>query len=74
MLKNYSNVWVIEDHFPQNGMFNTICEIIAENKITINIKSLASKNYTLKVGNSSKYFWEKYSLDINGILEQINKN
>ena len=71
-LKDFENIWVVEDHFPQNGMYNAVCELIAKNKIISNINSIAPNNYTLRVGNSSKYFWKKYSLDSKSIVELIN--
>ena len=71
-LSCYKKIWIAEDHFPQNGLFNSICEIIAKNKILTEIKSIAPKDYTLKVGNSPQYFWKKYSLDIKGILSLLS--
>ena len=70
-INKFKKIWIVEDHFPQNGIFNSICEIIAKNMIVKDIKSIAPSDYTLKVGNSPNYFWSKYSLDIEGIISLI---
>ena len=70
-LSAYKKIWVIEDHFPQNGLYSIICEIIARNKIVTEIKSLSPIDYTLSVGNSPEYFWKKNNIDVQGILKEI---
>ena len=57
---------------------NPVISIDGDGSILMNMNTLATianrapNNYTLRVGNSSKYFWKKYSLDSKSIVELIN--
>ena len=72
ILNEYENLWVVEDHLPNSGMFSVICEINARKRLNKNVFSLAPNEYTLDVGGSPDYFHKKYKIDTNGILQSIS--
>jgi transketolase len=65
------HILVIEDHFPESGLYGSLCEFIVRHSIPGKIKSLSPKNYDLEVGSSAGYFNRKYGIDTDGILTTI---
>lgn len=69
----HKRIFVVEDHFPQSGLYGSLCEFIASNPVQGRIESLAPRGYTFEVGTSSDYFYKKYSIDVCGIIKSIGK-
>jgi transketolase len=69
----HKRIIVVEDHFPQSGLYGSLCEFIASNPVQGRIESLAPRGYTFEVGTSSDYFYKKYSIDVCGIIKSIGK-
>jgi transketolase len=69
----HKRIIVVEDHFPQSGLYGSLCEFIASNPVRGRIESLAPRGYTFEVGTSSDYFYKKYSIDVCGIIKSIGK-
>jgi transketolase len=74
ILAPYKQILVIEDHFPESGLYGSLCEFIARNPIAGKIRSLAPRDYNLEVGASAGYFNQKYGIDTDGILASIGEN
>jgi len=62
IIKNYNKLIVIEDHFAHSGIYSQLVEILYKNKINKNIISLAPNEYTLDVGNTPDFYFNKYNL------------
>lgn len=73
ILSNFKKIFVAEDHFPDSGMYSSICQLMAKSKKKILIESLAPKNYNLKVGQNSEYFYNFYNFDKNSLLKKVLK-
>jgi transketolase len=69
----HKRIIVVEDHFPQSGLYGSLCEFIASNPVRGRIESLAPRGYTFEVGTSSDYFYKKYNIDVCGIINSIGK-
>lgn len=69
----HKRIIVIEDHFPQSGLYGSLCEFIARYPVRGTIESLAPTGYTFDVGTSSEYFYQKYSIDVLGIIKSIGE-
>jgi transketolase len=57
-LSNYEEIIVIEDHFSNCGLYSILSQILLENKWSGKLRSVAPKNYSLKVGNKFEDFLE----------------
>lgn len=53
-LENYPNelkeITVVEDHFPQTGMYSYVCQWINEKRLMTKVSSIAPSNYQAEVG------------------------
>jgi transketolase len=74
LLGGYQRIIVVEDHFPESGMYGLICEFVGRKSVSCKIESLAPRDYTFVVGTTPKFFFEKYGIDTNGILQAVNNN
>lgn len=72
-LEPHRRIFVVEDHFPQSGLYGSLCEFVARNPIRGRIESLAPRDYTFDVGTSPDYFFRKYGIDVSGILASIGR-
>lgn len=70
-LGGYKEIVVVEDHFPESGLYGTLCEFNARHPLSGRIRSLAPRGYTLEVGTSPAYFYRKYGMDAAGIRKFI---
>ncbi len=77
VLKNalvpYKKIFIVEDHFPESGLYGSLCEFVARYPIQGRLISLAPRDYTMDVGTSPKYFFEKYGLNASGIARSIEQ-
>jgi len=71
ILENFKNVYVVEDHFSSNGLYDSICNLIINLKVNFNLISISPKDYDLKVGTNPKYFFKLHNLDIESIKSKI---
>lgn len=70
-MESHSRIFVVEDHFPQSGLFGSICEFVAQHHVCGKVRSLAPRNYTLEVGASPDHFHRKYGIDADSILRSV---
>jgi transketolase len=71
ILENFKNVYVVEDHFSSNGLYDSICNLIVNFKVNFKVISLSPKDYDLKVGTNLKYFFKSHNLNIESIKSKI---
>ena len=71
ILKQYQNIYVIEDHFAINGLHSLICCLCIKHKIFINIESIAPKEYDFEVGVSNNYFHNRFGLTAEKIQQKL---
>ena len=69
MLAPHSRIVIVEDHFPQAGLYGSLCEFAARNPLRGELESIAPKDYTFEVGSSPDYFFRKFGMDVNSLLK-----
>ena len=69
----YERLVVVEDQFPTNGLYSSVCRGVAEHGLGGQVQSISPTDYTFKTGVSSDYYTEKYSLDLEGIASLLKK-
>ena len=69
-LSQYGTAIVVEDHFPNSGLYGSLCEFVNRHQIPIRLFPLAPTDYTFDVGTSPEYFSKKFGLDVDGILQK----
>lgn len=67
-LAPHARVYVAEDHFPGNGLYGSLCEVIARHPIRGRLHSIAPKDYCLDVGVTPAFYHRMYGLDVSGLL------
>ena len=67
ILKKYKNVYVVEDHFSSNGLYDSICKLVVNLNVNFKIISLSPQDYDLKVGTNMKYFFKLNKFDLDSI-------
>jgi len=72
-LGDHDDVVVVEDHFPEQGLFGTLCRLCMEAGVHPRIKSLAPQEYNLTVGTSGAYYEAAYGIDAAGISATLDK-
>lgn len=73
-LMRHQRVYVVEDHFPQNGLYALLCRFCLEHGLTPRITSLApTDSYCLTVGGAASFYHQLYGLDKPGIEKAIAK-
>jgi transketolase len=73
ILEKFSNVYIVEDHFYTNGLYDSICQLIVNLDVKFKINSLSPRDYDLKVGVNNKYFFKLNKLDLES-LKLLIKN
>ena len=64
ILEKYKKVYIVEDHFSSNGLYDSICKLAVNYNATFKLKSYSPKDYDLKVGTNIKYFFKSNNLDL----------
>lgn len=64
ILEKYKTVYIVEDHFSSNGLYDSICKLVVNSNATFKLKSYSPKDYDLKVGTNIKYFFKSNNLDL----------
>ncbi len=64
ILEKYKKVYIVEDHFSSNGLYDSISKLIVNSNATFKIKSFSPEDYDLKVGTNIKYFFKLNNLDL----------
>ena len=72
VLSPHTYIYVVEDHFPNSGLYGSLCQFIHENQCSARLISLAPKNYEFSVGRSAVYYHKHYGIDVAGIIKSIS--
>ena len=64
ILEKYKKVYIVEDHFSSNGLYDSICKLIVNSNVPFELKSFSPEDYDLKVGTNINYFFKLNSLDL----------
>lgn len=72
-LSNHKKLMVVEDHFADNGLYSSICQILAKkNKSHLTIESISPKSYSFEVGLNPNYFFRKHRLDVESLIDSLS--
>jgi len=67
IIKNFKNLFILEDHFSISGIYSTFCQINAKYSLNKKIVSISPKIYDLKVGKTQDYYLKKNKLDYDSL-------
>jgi transketolase len=70
-LRDHDTLVVVEDHFPDHGLFGTLCRMGMEAGVHPHVHSLAPRAYNLTVGTSNAYYEAVYGIDVAGIEAHV---
>ncbi|MBI4576888.1 MAG: hypothetical protein HY722_11560 [Planctomycetes bacterium] len=71
-LRRHPRAFVVEDHFPATGLFNTLCQFCVERGVRTGLRSVGTlATYPLTVGASARYYHEAFGIDVRGIERAI---
>ena len=68
---SYKKVIVVEDQFPENGMFSKICNLLINHKERPIVKSIAPRKFDFSVGINKEYFFDKHLISSDKLLEVL---
>ena len=71
IIKEYKDIYVIEDHFAVNGLYSLICCICVKYRLAINIDSIAPKDYVFEVGTTNNYFHNRFGFTVEKIQQKL---
>lgn len=72
-LSHYRHAIVVEDHFPHSGLYGSLCEFVNRYQLPLKLFSLAPTTYAFDVGTTPEYFFRKFGLDSEGILQKVQE-
>lgn len=62
-VQDHTDIIVAEDHFPEQGLYGTLCRMLIENGTPNRVRSLAPRDFTLTIGTSNRFFEKQFGLD-----------
>jgi len=62
-MRSHAEVIVVEDHFPDQGLYGTLCRLSMEHAVYPRIRSLAPRDFTLTIGTSNRFFETQFGID-----------
>lgn len=71
MLAPHRRIVVVEDHFPQAGLYGSLCEFAARHPLRGRLESIAPEKYMFDVGLSPAYFFKKFGMDVPNLLKLV---
>jgi transketolase len=63
----HGEVIVVEDHFPDQGLYGTLCRLLMEHGVYPRVRSLAPRDYTFTIGTSNRFFEKQFGIDPDSI-------
>jgi len=67
ILEKYKKVYIVEDHFSSNGLYDSICKLIVNYNVSFKLKSFSPEDYDLKVGTNINYFFKLNNIDLDSL-------
>ena len=71
VFSSYDLLVVVEDQFPENGLYSSVCRIVAEHQLRGQVRSHSPVDYTFEVGTSREYYDQKNLCDSDGISRRL---
>ncbi len=62
---------VVEDHFADTGLFSSVCRVVAEQRLPIEVVSRAPCGYYRESGDNPLHFWKKFRGDAESLAEDF---
>ena len=72
-LKLHEVVISVEDHFPTTGLYSSLCEVVARNRLNIEVIATGPTSAAFKVGSTADYYHQVFGLDSRSLIKQIEK-
>ena len=72
-LKLHEVVISVEDHFPTTGLYSSLCEVIARNRLNIEVIATGPTSAAFEVGGTADYYHQAFGLDSGSLIKRIEK-
>jgi transketolase len=72
ILKNYEEVYIIEEHFEEGGLGSILSDFAQKNSIKINIKKIAIKNHYIHDIGNCNHLRKKFGINSESIIKRVN--
>lgn len=69
----HREIIVVEDHFPEQGLFGTLARLAVEAHVLPSLHSIAPQRYNFTVGRSAAYYEALYRLDARGVMAAVDE-
>jgi deoxyxylulose-5-phosphate synthase len=73
VFSSYELLVVVEDQFAENGLYSSVCRIVAEHQLRGRVRSHSPVDYTLEVGTTREYYAKKDFCDSDGISRLLTR-
>jgi len=74
LLTRFEQVLVVEDHFPQTGLYGALCRLAGAQRVGVALTALGPcDGYDFQVGKSAAYYHAKQRTDVPGIRRTIDR-
>lgn len=68
---SFQKVFVVEDQFPENGLYSKVCKLLINQIERPIVKSIAPQEFDFSVGINKEYFFEKHLLSSDKLEEVL---
>ncbi len=68
---DFNSLVVVEDHFADTGLFSSVCRLVAEYRLPIEVVSRAPSGYYRESGDNPAHFWKKFRGDAESLAEDF---
>lgn len=73
VIKKYSKILILEDHFASTGLYSTICQILIKNNLNTKVESIAPSKYVLTGSKDQRFLMSQSGINYQNIKKKINK-
>ncbi len=70
-LRPVKRLVVVEDHFADTGLYSSVCRLVAEQRLPIEVVSRAPCGYYHESGDNPAHFWKKFRGDAESLAEDF---
>ncbi len=67
----FERLVVVEDHFADTGLYSSVCRLVAEQRLPIEVVSRAPSGYYRESGDNPAHFWKKFRGDAESLAEDF---
>jgi transketolase len=65
----HKRIVVVEDHFPQSGLYGTLCEFFLRGRLNGRLESIGPHGYSFEVGSTADHFHKELGVDAASLLK-----